>query len=106
MPNKTIILTVDEGKYTQTVTLTPYDWEVSDVVFDALFCRFDHENELGLTEIPEASYQLVISALEAIRWEVFGADLYTIKQAIGIVEKLRDMQKMREWKRKKEESEA
>ena len=52
-----------------------------------------------MTEIPAASLQMVVSALELIRWEVRGADHEIIKETIGIIAGLRDMQKNRERKR-------
>ena len=84
----------------KTVTLKPYDRNVSDDVFSCLFNHIDHETETGLMEIPSASYQLIVSALEMIRWDCTGADRDTIKKATGIVEYLRDQQKMREWNRR------
>lgn len=86
----------------KTVTLKPYDREVAYDVFSVLFNGIDFDTEDGLSEIPSASYQLVVSALEMIRWEVHGADREIFKKATGIVEMLRDRQKMREWKRKEE----
>lgn len=84
----------------KTITLKPYDREVSEDVFSVLFNHIDYSTEDGLMELPSASYQLVVSALESIRWDVRGDDRETIKKAIGIVEGLRDKQKMREWRRK------
>jgi len=86
----------------KTVTLKPYDREVADDVFSVLFNGTDFDTEDGLLEIPAASYQLVVSALEMIRWEVRGADKEILKKATGIAEMLRDRQKMREWKRRDE----
>lgn len=86
----------------KTVTLIPYNREVADDVFSVLFNGSDFDTEDGLLEIPAASYQLAVSALEMIRWEVHGADREILKKATGIVEMLRDRQKMREWKRREE----
>lgn len=84
----------------KTITLRPYDREVSDDVFSVLFNHIEYSTDDGLMEIPSASYQLVVSALESIRWDVSGDDRKTIKMAISIIEGLRDRQKMREWSRK------
>ena len=84
----------------KTITLKPYDREVAEDVFSILFNNIENSTEDGLMELPSASYQLVVSALESIRWDVRGDDRETIKKAIGIVEGLRDKQKMREWRRK------
>lgn len=84
----------------KTITLKPYDREVSEDVFSVLFNNIENSTEDGLMELPSASYQLVVSALESIRWDVRGDDRDTIKKAIGIVEGLRDKQKTREWRRK------
>ena len=85
------------------IVLPPFDYDVADKVFSSLFlenCR-SYERDDGLTEIPAASYQLVVSALEAIRWELDGDDYTTIRRATAIVERLRDAQKRREWKRER-----
>lgn len=86
-----------------TVKLIPYDYDVADEVFIRLFRCWgnQYEREDGLTEIPAASYQLVVSALEYIRWDCSGENRDAIKKAISIVEGLRDCQKMREWKRER-----
>lgn len=82
------------------VTLRPYDSDVADDVFSVLFYESDKETEAGLMEIPAASYQLVVSALELLVWETDGEDRDTIKNAMGIVRILRDRQKSRERIRK------
>ena len=81
------------------IELKPYDKETAYTVFNALFCN-GIEREDGLTEIPSASLQLVVSALEYILWDVSGEDRITIKKAVGITDWLRDQQKMREWERR------
>lgn len=86
----------------KTMLVKPYDRDVADDVFSCLFYHTGHSTEQGLEEIPSASYQLVVSALELMRWELSGTDRETILKATGIVEYLRDMQKSREWNRKKE----
>lgn len=87
----------------KTIELKPYDFHVTDAVFDELFTKgLDRED--GLKEIPADSLQLVISALEYILWDVHAKhDRETIKFAISIVEGLRNQQKMREWKRRYEQ---
>lgn len=80
--------------------LKAYDRNVAEEVFSALFTKgLDRED--GLIEIPAASLQLVASALEYLTWDVSGQDREIIRKARGIVECLRDEQKMREWKRRK-----
>lgn len=80
--------------------LKAYDHNCADEVFSELFTKgLDRED--GLKEIPSASLQLVVSALEYIRWDLRGGeDRTTILKAVGVVERLRDEQKMREWKRR------
>lgn len=92
---------MSEGK-SKIVTLKPYDYDVADDVFSVLFYGSDKETEDGYREIPAASYQLVVSALELFRWEVIGSNYDTLRKATAIVEMLRDKQKVREWKRDKE----
>ncbi|MBQ1573557.1 MAG: hypothetical protein IIZ78_20735 [Clostridiales bacterium] len=82
----------------KTMTVKPYDYDVVDDLFPVLFIT-NNTREDGLTEIPAASLQMVVSALELIRWEVRGADHEIIKETIGIIAGLRDMQKNRERKR-------
>lgn len=82
----------------KTFTVKPYDYDVVDDLFPILFIT-NNNREDGLTEIPAASLQMVVSALELIRWEVRGADHEIIKETIGIVAGLRDIQKNRERKR-------
>ena len=90
----------------KTVTLKPFDSAIADVVYSCLFCHTGKETEQGLEMIPAASYQLTVSALEAIMWETHGQDRETIRQAIGIVACLRDKQKHREYIARKQEQEA
>ena len=87
----------------KNITLKPYDYDVQNDVYTTLFCNMPYETENGCTEIPAASYQLVVSALECILWDVYGKDRDVIKQACGIVSYLRDAQKMREYNRNREE---
>ena len=80
------------------MTVKPYDYDVVDDLFPVLFIT-NNTREDGLTEIPAASLQMVVSALELIRLEVRGADHEIIKETIGIIAGLRDIQKNRERKR-------
>ena len=82
----------------KTMTVKPYDYDAADEIFSILF-RTNNEREDGLTEIPAASLQMIVSALELIQWEVTGQDREIIKHAEGIVSRLRDIQKNRERKR-------
>lgn len=86
-----------------TIELRPYDHNVADEVYSHLFYVDEYETEEGYFEIPSASYQLVIGALELIRWEARNTeDKKAINKTIGLVKYFRDKQKMREWKRKEE----
>lgn len=78
------------------VQLRPYDDEVADDVFSILFYGSGNETEAGLMEIPAASYQLVISALDLFAWECSGDDRITVNKAAAILRTLRDTQKWRE----------
>lgn len=90
----------------KTITLKPYDHAVADDVFSVLFYGSDLETETGLRELPSASYQLVASALELIRWDVSGKDRDILKSACAIIEQQRDIQKMREFRRRRNEVSA
>ena len=80
--------------------LKPYNYDCADDVFSILFQESGHVTEDGLTEIPAASYQIVVSALEWMLWEVKSPEnLETLRRVIKLVEGLRDCQKKREWKR-------
>lgn len=83
--------------------IKPYDNEVADAIFAKLFWTREYTTEDGLREIPAASYQMVVSALDLFLGEVKDeAKRKSIKQTIGVVQNLRDKQKMREWKRRNE----
>ena len=84
----------------KTIHVKPYDRDAADEVFSVMFYGTNIERPDGLMEIPAASYQLVVSALELIRWDVYGENYKIIRQAMGIVENLRDVQKRREWERR------
>lgn len=82
----------------KTALIKAYDYDSADRAFDVLFCTGRDRSD-GIIEIPAASYQLLVSALECLRWETCGNDNKTINQAIRIAENLRDIQKRREWNR-------
>lgn len=84
----------------KTITLKPYDDNVADAVFNVLFTDTGYGREDHLTEIPSASYQLVVSAMECILWELDEKEeRNAIIKARNIVELLMDEQKVRELKR-------
>ena len=78
------------------VTLRPFDADVAEDVFSILFYTHEYPREDGQFQIPAASYQLVLSALELIQWETKGEDREAIKKARSVVAWLRDVQKGRE----------
>ena len=90
----------------KTIELKPYDFHVTDAVFSELFTKgLDRED--GLKEIPADSYQLVVSALEYILWDIpssFRKERDTINYAICIVEQLRNKQQRVELDRKRKEN--
>ena len=88
----------------EMMIVRPYDYDVADDVFRILFMITEHTREDGLEELPAASYQLVVSALEAVRWELHGEERENMSKAIATVERLRDEQKKREWKRERSET--
>jgi hypothetical protein len=80
--------------------------DLSDRVFSKLFFGSPYEHD-GLRECPSGGYQLVISALEAFRWEVNSQlDREIINRATGICENLRNAQKRREFLRARKREEA
>lgn len=82
------------------VLLKPYDYKCVDDVFSALFWGAEFNQENGIREIPADSLQLLVSGLEMVKSDcAHGEELNTIREAIGIVEMLRDRQKRREWAR-------
>lgn len=85
---------------TKEVELRPFDSDVAEDVYSILFYTHEYDRGDGQFEIPAASYQLVLSALELIQWECTGADREAIKQARAVVAWLRDVQKGREFDRK------
>lgn len=89
---------MNEGKE-KIVTLRPYDNEVADDVFSVLFYGSSYKTEDGYMEVPADSYQLIVSALDLIRWEVHGDDYVALMRTKFLIEDLRDKQKRREFKR-------
>ena len=102
---QSIQINLEKGKRTmtkeKTMTVRPYDHDVADDIFSILFYGSDIETEEGLRELPAASYQLVISALELIRYEAHSEERNAVRQTISLCEYLRDVQKQREYKRSK-----
>ena len=86
----------------KNVTLKPYDHTVANDVFSVLFYGSSYETEDGYMEIPADSYQLIVSALDLIRWETHGDDYAALMKTKFLIENLRDKQKRREWKRNRE----
>lgn len=87
-----------------TMTVKPYDYDVADDVYSVLFYGSDKSTEAGLMEIPAASYQLIISALELMLWEVRGQDRDTMRETIATVSMLKERQKERERMRYRKEA--
>ena len=87
-----------------TITLKPYNYDCADDVYDTLFYNVsEYATEDGWFEIPAASYQIIVSALELFLWEAkTSEDREVLKNAVMLVERLRDKQKTREWKRDRE----
>ena len=82
------------------VLVKPYDYKSVDDVFSILFWGAEFNQENGIREIPADSLQLLVSGLEMVKSDcAHGEELNTIREAIGIVEMLRDRQKRREWAR-------
>lgn len=86
---------------TKALTVTAYDRDVADEIFGLLFYNSPYSTEKGLMEIPSASYQLVISALELIKWDASGEDRDAIRRTISFCEQMRGDSNSREWKRKR-----
>lgn len=75
--------------------MTPYDYNVCEQVFHDLFTQGKDRPD-GLKEIPAASLQLLVSGMEYALLDLSGEDRQIMKKAIGIMEYLRDAQKMNE----------
>lgn len=84
------------------VFVAPYDYNAADELYDILFNGAQFSTEGGNKEIPAASYQLLVSGLEAASWDAKDReDFKKIREAVAVVQRLRDEQKRREWKRRK-----
>lgn len=93
------------------MVVKPYDLNVVDDLTSILLWKDMQDRGDGYMDIPAATLQLGINILESAKYYV--ADLTqdlnkrasmreAILKAVGIMENLRDAQKIREWKRKKE----
>ena len=79
------------------VLVKPYDYKCIDDVFSVLFWGAEFNQENGIREIPADSLQLLVSGLDMVKSDcAYGEELDTVREAIGIVEMLRDRQKRRE----------
>ena len=92
----------------KTMTVKPYDRNVVDELTTILLWKDMKDRGDGLMDIPAATLQLGINILESAKY--YMADLTenldkrekyrdTMRSAISIMEGLRDVQKIREWKR-------
>ena len=92
----------------KTMVVKPYDRNVVDELTTVLMWKDMKDRGDGYMDIPAATLQLGINILESAKY--YMADLTedldkrekyreTMRSAIGIMEGLRDVQKIREWKR-------
>ena len=92
----------------KTMVVKPYDRNVVDELTTILLWKDMKDRGDGLMDIPAATLQLGINILESAKY--YMADLTedldkrekyreTMRSAISIMEGLRDVQKIREWKR-------
>lgn len=92
----------------KTMTVKPYDRDVVDDLTTILLWKDMKDRGDGLMDIPAATLQLGLNILESAKY--YMADLTenldkrreyreAMSKAIGIMEGLRDVQKIREWKR-------
>lgn len=81
------------------IDLRPYDHDSAEKAFSVLFTK-GIDGDDGLKEVPSAALQLLVSGLEYTAWGMHGEDRDVLKKAQYLCERLRDQQKMREWKRK------
>lgn len=92
----------------KTMTVKPYDRNVVDELTTILLWKDMKDRGDGLMDIPAATIQLGINILESAKY--YMSDLTenldkrekyreTMRSAISIMEGLRDVQKIREWKR-------
>ena len=91
----------------KTMTVKPYDRNVVDELTTILLWKDMVDRGDGYMDIPAATLQLGINILESAKY--YMADLTedldkrekyreTMRSAISIMEGLRDVQKIREWK--------
>lgn len=92
----------------KTMTVKPYDRNVVDELTTILLWKDMKDRGDGYMDIPAATIQLGINILESAKY--YMSDLTenldkrekyreTMRSAISIMEGLRDVQKIREWKR-------
>lgn len=92
----------------KTMTVKPYDRNVVDELTTVLLWKDMKDRGDGYMDIPAATIQLGINILESAKY--YMSDLTenldkrekyreTMRSAISIMEGLRDVQKIREWKR-------
>lgn len=95
----------------KTMVVKPYDSKVVDDLTTILLWKDMKDRGDGYMDIPAATLQLGINILESSKYYVsdLTEDLNkrasmreSILKAVGIMEHLRDAQKIREWNRKKE----
>ena len=95
----------------KTMVVKPYNRDVVDALTTILMWKDMKDRGDGYMDIPAATLQLGINILEGAKY--YMADLTedldkrskcreAMCKAIGIMEHLRDVQKIREWNRKKE----
>lgn len=92
----------------KTMVVKPYNRDVVDELTTILLWKDMQDRGDGYMDIPAATLQLGINILESAKY--YMADLTenldkrekyreTMRSAIGIMEGLRDVQKIREWQR-------
>ena len=92
----------------KTMVVKPYDRDVVDELTTVLMWKDMVDRGDGYMDIPAATLQLGINILESAKY--YMADITenldkrekyreTMRSAIGIMEGLRDVQKIREWQR-------
>lgn len=95
----------------KTMVVKPYDRDVVDELTSILLWKDMVDRGDGYMDIPAATLQLGINILESAKYYVsdLTEDLNkranireSMGKAISIMEHLRDVQKTREWKRRKE----
>lgn len=95
----------------KTMVVKPYDSKVVDDLTSILLWKDMVDRGDGYMDIPAATLQLGINILESAKY--YMADLTedldkrskcraAMCNAIGIMERLRDVQKIREWNRERE----